>query len=126
MRKRLLTLIKFSAIPLIFDPSLGLRASAARAQSQSNKPIILTVKADLSLCLGSDVVTRDGLAVALEAATNGNRDERIIVRPGKGVSFQDLMAVAISLGRVGYVSVTVWGSSSSSPTAERSEPGSRQ
>jgi biopolymer transport protein ExbD len=123
MRKRLLTLIKFSAIPLIFDPSLGLRASAARAQSQSNKPIILTVKADLSLCLGSDVVTR---AVALEAATNGNRDERIIVHPGKGVSLQDLMAVAISLGRVGYVSVTVRGSSSGSPTAQGSKPGSRQ
>jgi biopolymer transport protein ExbD len=50
----------------------------------------------------SDPVTRDGLAAALEAAANGNHNERIIVRPGKGMSLQDLMAVAIAAGSAGF------------------------
>jgi hypothetical protein len=41
----------------------------AQAQSRSNKPIILTVKPDLSLSVGSDVVTRHSLVAALKAAT---------------------------------------------------------
>jgi hypothetical protein len=45
----------------------------AQAQSRSNNPIILTVKPDVSLSLGSDVVIRHGLVAALEAATNGNK-----------------------------------------------------
>jgi biopolymer transport protein ExbD len=81
--------------------------TSAQAQSQSNKPIILTVKPDLSVSLGSDVVTRDGLVAALEAATNGNRNERIYVRADEGVSQQDLMAVAIALGSAGYVKIAV-------------------
>jgi biopolymer transport protein ExbD len=80
----------------------------AQAQAQSDKPITLIVNPDLSLNLGSEIVTRDGLVAALEAATNGDLTERIILRPAKGVSLQDLMAVAIALGRAGYVTVTVW------------------
>jgi biopolymer transport protein ExbD len=83
-------------------------ATLVTAQAQSNKPVILTVNPDLSLNLGSEVVTRDGLVAALEAATNGDHTERIIVRRAKGVSLQDLMALAIALGHAGYVSTMVW------------------
>jgi biopolymer transport protein ExbD len=77
------------------------------AQAQSNKPIILTVKPDLSLRLGYDVVTRDDLVAALEAATHGNRNERIYVRADEGASQRDLMAVTIALGSAGYARIAV-------------------
>jgi hypothetical protein len=44
------------AIAIIFATMV-----TAQAQSRSNKPIILTVKPDVSLSLGSDVVIRHGL-----------------------------------------------------------------
>jgi biopolymer transport protein ExbD len=80
----------------------------AHAQPQSNKPIVLDIYPDLSLILerGSGmsnvVVTRDSLKAALEAATNGNHNERIYVRSARGVRLEDLMVLAIAAGSAGY------------------------
>jgi biopolymer transport protein ExbD len=91
------------AIAIVFATS-----ATAQAPSQSNKPITLNIKPDLSLILqrGSElpyvVVTRDRLIAAIEAATNGDHSERIYVRSAKGVRLEDLMAVAIAAGSAGY------------------------
>jgi biopolymer transport protein ExbD len=63
-----LLIIFMVAAPLAtVDVAVDLPASTAQAQPRPDKPIFLTVKPDLSLALGDDVVTRDGLASALEA-----------------------------------------------------------
>jgi biopolymer transport protein ExbD len=80
----------------------------AQAQSRSNEPIVLTIMADLSLILGSDVVvTREGLAPALEVATGGNHDQRIFLRADKTVSYGDLIAVMTALRSAGYVKIVL-------------------
>jgi biopolymer transport protein ExbD len=80
--------------------------ATAQAQSQSNEPITLVIKPDLSLILHhsgfSDPVTRDRLAAALDAATNGNHNEHIYVLSAKGVRLEDMLAVAIAAGSTGF------------------------
>lgn len=100
MLKRLSEGSRLLAIAIVF-------AATAQAQSQSNKPLTLNIMPDLSLTLqrGSErsvVVTRDRLMAALEAATNGNHNERIYVRSAKGIRLEDLLALAIAAGSAGY------------------------
>ena len=95
-----LLIIFMIAAPLAtVDISVDLPASTAQRQQRPDKPIFLTVKPDLSLSLGDDVVPRDQLGVALSRATEGNKDERIFLRADEVVSYGDLMAVMNSPSR---------------------------
>jgi biopolymer transport protein ExbD len=105
-----LLIIFMVAAPLAtVDISVDLPASTAEAQPRPEKPIFLTVKPDLSLTLGDDVVARSGLATALEAATGGNHDQRIFLRADKVVSYGDLMAVMNALRSAGFLKVALVG-----------------
>jgi len=105
-----LLIIFMVAAPLAtVDVAVDLPASTAQAQPRPDKPIFLTVKPDLSLTLGDDVVARDGLAAALEAATQGNHDERIFLRADKVVSYGELMAVMNALRSAGFLKVALVG-----------------
>jgi biopolymer transport protein ExbD len=105
-----LLIIFMVAAPLAtVDVAVDLPASTAQAQPQPDKPIFLTVKPDLSLALGDDVVTREGLAAALAAATAGNHDERIFLRADKAVSYGDLMAVMNALRSADYLKIALVG-----------------
>ncbi|MBO0755326.1 MAG: TonB system transport protein ExbD [Bradyrhizobiaceae bacterium] len=105
-----LLIIFMVAAPLAtVDVAVDLPASTAQLQPRPDKPIFLTVKPDLSLALGDDVVTRDGLPAALDAATAGNHDERIFLRADKGVSYGDLMAVMNALRSADYLKIALVG-----------------
>jgi biopolymer transport protein ExbD len=105
-----LLIIFMVAAPLAtVDISVDLPASTAEAQPRPEKPIVLTVKPDLSLTLGDDVITRGGLAGALEAATDGNHDQRIFLRADRVVSYGDLMAVMNALRSAGFLKVALVG-----------------
>jgi biopolymer transport protein ExbD len=105
-----LLIIFMVAAPLAtVDVSVDLPSSTAQAQPRPDKPIFLTVKPDLSLSLGDNVIARDGLAAALDAATDSNHDERIFLRADKAVSYGDLMAVMNSLRAAGYLKVALVG-----------------
>src|SRR5260370_41895205 len=98
-----LLIIFMVAAPLAtVDILVDLPSSTAEAQPRPEKPIFLTVKPDLSLTLGDDVIARSSLAGALEAATDGNHGQRIFLRADRVVSYRDLMAVmnALRSGRV--------------------------
>jgi biopolymer transport protein ExbD len=86
---------------------VNLPTSTAEAQPRPEKPIFLTVKSDLSLTIGDDVVARGALASALDAATGGNRDERIFLRADKVVTYGDVMAVMNLLRDTGYLKVAL-------------------
>ena len=105
-----LLIIFMVAAPLAtVDISVDLPASTAEAQPRPEKPIFLTVKPDLSLTLGDDVIARSGLAGALEAATDGNHDQRIFLRADRAVSYGDLMAVMNALRSAGFLKVALVG-----------------
>jgi biopolymer transport protein ExbD len=105
-----LLIIFMVAAPLAtVDISVDLPASTAEAQPRPEKPIFLTVKPDLSLTLGDDVIARSGLAAALEAATDGNHDQRIFLRADRVVSYGDLMAVMNALRSAGFLKVALVG-----------------
>jgi biopolymer transport protein ExbD len=105
-----LLIIFMVAAPLAtVDISVDLPSSTAEAQPRPEKPIFLTVKPDLSLTLGDDVIGRSGLAGALEAATDGNHDQRIFLRADRVVSYGDLMAVMNALRSAGFLKVALVG-----------------
>ena len=105
-----LLIIFMIAAPLAtVDISVDLPASTAQQQQRPDKPIFLTVKPDLSLSLGDDVVPRDQLGATLSRATEGNKDERIFLRADKVVSYGDLMAVMNLLRAEGFLKIALVG-----------------
>src|ERR1041385_5286139 len=82
-----LLIIFMVAAPLAtVDIAVNLPSSAAPPQPRPDKPLFLTLRSDLSLAIGDDVIARDSLAGALGQATNGDRDTRIFLRADKAVS----------------------------------------
>lgn len=101
-----LLIIFMIAAPLAtVDVPVNLPASTAERQPRPEKPLFLTVKADLSLALGDDPVGRDALAPALDQATGSDREQRIFVRADKTVSYGDVMGVMNALRSAGYLKI---------------------
>jgi biopolymer transport protein ExbD len=72
-----LLIIFMVAAPLAtVDIAVNLPSSNAQPQQRPSKPVYLTLKADLSLALGDNPVARERLTGALDAATNGDKEER--------------------------------------------------
>jgi biopolymer transport protein ExbD len=105
-----LLIIFMVAAPLAtVDIPVNLPASSAQPQPRPDKPLYLTVKADLSLGLGDDIVGRGQLASALDAATNGDRNARIFLRADKSVPYGEMMEVMNLMRSAGYTTVALVG-----------------
>jgi len=105
-----LLIIFMIAAPLAtVDISVDLPASTAQQQARPDKPLFLTLKPDLSLSLGDEVVSRDQLGAALVHATEGNKAARIFLRADKIVSYGDLMEVMNLLRAEGFLKVALVG-----------------
>jgi biopolymer transport protein ExbD len=105
-----LLIIFMIAAPLAtVDMPVDLPSSTAEPQQRPDKPIFLSIKRDLSLAVGEDIVARDALASALAAATKGNKDERIFLRADQAVSYGDVMEVMNALRAAGYLKVALVG-----------------
>src|SRR5579862_8577909 len=101
-----LLIIFMVAAPLAtVDIAVNLPSSNAQPQQRPDKPIYLTVKADLSLAIGDDAVARAQLASALNAATGGNKDERIFLRADRTVPYGEVMQVMNELRTAQYLKV---------------------
>jgi biopolymer transport protein ExbD len=105
-----LLIIFMVAAPLAtVDIAVNLPSSTAAPQPRPDKPLFLTVKADLTLTLGNIVVARDALAGALAEAANGDRDTRVFLRADKAVAYGDLMAMMDLLRAAGFLKVALVG-----------------
>ena len=105
-----LLIIFMIAAPLAtVDMAVDLPSSTAEPQQRPDKPIFLTIKGDLSLAVGEDIVARDALGGVLAAATKGNKDERIFLRADRAVSYGDVMEVMNLLRAAGYLKVALVG-----------------
>jgi biopolymer transport protein ExbD len=78
-------------------------------QQQRDKPIYLTVKADHTLALGNDPISRDALGSALDAATKGDKDQFIYLRGDKSVPYGDIVEVMDLLRKTGHLKVGLVG-----------------
>jgi len=105
-----LLIIFMIAAPLAtVDIAVDLPSANAVPQQRPDKPIFLTLKPDLSLALGDDVIERANLAAALDAASKGNREERVFLRAAHTVSYGDVMDVMNALRAAGYLKVALVG-----------------
>jgi biopolymer transport protein ExbD len=105
-----LMIIFMVAAPLAtVDLGVDLPASAVEPQPRPDKPVFVTVKPDLSVAVGEDVIARDALTGTLDAATQGQKDERIYLRADKAVSYGDLMEVMNLLRNAGYLKIALVG-----------------
>jgi TonB system transport protein ExbD (group 1) len=105
-----LLIIFMVAAPLAtVDIPVELPTSTAEHNRRPDKPVFLTVKSDLSLAIGEDMIARDALAPALAVATKGNRDERIFIRADRAVSYGDVMEVMNTLRSAGYLKIGLVG-----------------
>ncbi len=105
-----LLIIFMVAAPLAtVDIAVDLPSSNAEPQQRPQKPIYLTIKADLSLAIGDEAIARGALAGALGAATGGNKDDRIFLRADRTVPYGDIMQVMNDLRAARYLKVALVG-----------------
>jgi biopolymer transport protein ExbD len=105
-----LLIIFMVAAPLAtVDIPVNLPAATAEPQQRPDKPLYLTVKADLTLTLGNDPLARSLIRGALDAATKGDKDTRIFLRADKAVPYGELMEVMNLLRAAGYLKVALVG-----------------
>ena len=105
-----LLIIFMVAAPLAtVDIQVNLPASSAEPQPRPPKPLYLTLKPDLTLALGDEIVNREGLRSRLEAATAGDKETRIFLRADKAVPYGELMEVMNALRDTGYLKIALVG-----------------
>jgi biopolymer transport protein ExbD len=103
-----LLIIFMIAAPLAtVDISVELPASTAQAAPRPDRPLFLTLKSDLTLAVGDAPVARADLAPALDAASSGDRTQRVFLRADKAVSYGDLTEVMNLLRTAGYLKVAL-------------------
>jgi len=105
-----LLIIFMIAAPLAtVDISVNLPAANAEPSPRPDKPLFLTLKADLSVNLDNDAVTRAALGPALDQATGGDKSQRVFLRADKTVPYGELMALMNELRGAGYLHVALVG-----------------
>ena len=105
-----LLIIFMVAAPLsTVDVAVDLPVSTAKPQPRPDKPLFLTIKADLSLAIGNDPIPRGQLAQAIDAATETDRQKRIFLRADKTVPYGELMIVMNLLRAGGYLKLALVG-----------------
>jgi biopolymer transport protein ExbD len=105
-----LLIIFMVAAPLAtVDLGVDLPASAVEPAPRPDQPVFVTLKPDLTMAVGEEVIARDALSATLDTASKGNKDERIFLRADKAVSYGDLMEVMNLLRNAGYLKVALVG-----------------
>ena len=105
-----LLIIFMVAAPLAtVDVNVDLPGSTAPTSPRPEKPVFLTVKKDLSLSLGNEIVAREAFAGKMESLTDGDKETRVFLRADKDVPYGDLTDVMNLLRASGYLKVALVG-----------------
>ena len=113
-----LLIIFMVAAPLsTVDIAVDLPVSNARPQSRPDKPLFLTIKADMSLAIGNDPIPAAQVVGAIDAATERDRQKRIFLRADKTVPYGELMRVMNLLRSGGYLKLALVGLEDANPQA---------
>lgn len=105
-----LLIIFMVAAPLAtVDIKVDLPVSNAPSAPRPDQPVWLTVGPDLALSIGDNQIPSDGLAQALNTATNGDREARVFLRADQAVSYGDLMGVMNDMRDAGWTKIALVG-----------------
>ena len=105
-----LLIIFMIAAPLAtVDIAVNLPTANAEPVPRPDKPLYLTLKADLSVDIGDSAVARTQLADALNRATGSDKEQRVFLRADKTVPYGDLMALMNELRDAGYLHIALVG-----------------
>jgi biopolymer transport protein ExbD len=91
------------------DVPVDLPVSDAKPAPKPDKPVYVTIKADLSLAVGNDTVLWSTLASAIDRETEGDKKKRLFLRGDKAVPYGELMRLMDVLRQAGYLKVALVG-----------------
>ncbi len=118
-----LLIIFMVAAPLsTVDVPVDLPTSNAKPQPKPEKPIYLTVKADLGLVLNEGSVARDQLQSSIDRLTGKDREQRVFLRADGGVAYRELTGVMNLLRQAGYLKIALVGLEETAVPATSGEP----
>jgi biopolymer transport protein ExbD len=105
-----LLIIFMVAAPLAtVDMAVDLPVSTAKPTPRPDKPLFLTVRADMTLHIGDRVVSRAALGQALDQATGRDKEQRVFLRADKSVAYGEVMEVMNALRDSGYLKIALVG-----------------
>ena len=121
-----LLIIFMVAAPLsTVDLPVDLPSSTAVPQKRPDKPVYVTIKADLAVAIGENPVKRVDLVHTLDDLPDMAKDHRIFLRADRSVPYGEMMNVLELLRAGGYLKVALVAlegvpeaDSSAQPTAE--------
>jgi biopolymer transport protein ExbD len=91
------------------DVPVELPVSQAAPAQKPDKPLFVTLKSDLSIAVGNDMVLWGGLGQALDTQTQSDRNKRLFLRADKAVPYGELMRLMDTLRAAGYLKVALVG-----------------
>src|ERR1700753_87559 len=98
-----LLIIFMVAAPLsTVDLPIDLPTSSATPLKRPDKPTYLSIKPDLSLAIGENIVKRDALIVTLDGIPDLGKDHPIFIRADRTVPYGELMNVMELLRQGGF------------------------
>jgi biopolymer transport protein ExbD len=101
-----LLIIFMVAAPLsTVDVLVDLPVATAKPQPRPQRPIFVTMKADLSIAVGETGIDRRQLISALDVTTKGDRDARLFLRADKTVDYGEVLGLLDRLREAGYLKV---------------------
>lgn len=117
-----LLIIFMVAAPLAtVDINVDLPASSAQPAPRPDTPLYVTLKDDLSVAIGDDILARDALAGAIERATKGDHETRVFLRADRAVAYGEVMELMNLLRSLGYLKLALVGLEGAGPVADPAE-----
>jgi len=105
-----LLIIFMVAAPLAtVDVPVDLPTANAAPQPRPEKPLFVTVRADLSITVDDKAVSLAKLGPALDASGGNDKGQRVFVRADRKVDYGHLMDVMNALRGAGYLKVGLVG-----------------
>ncbi len=89
------------------DVPVDLPAATATPQPRPDKPVYVTLKADLSVTVGEEAFAWSQLASGIDMATGAQRDTRLFIRADKSVPYGEIMRLFNELRSIGYLKVAL-------------------
>src|ERR1700676_442573 len=101
-----LLIIFMVAAPLsTVDLRVDLPSSTATPQKKPDKPTYVSIKADLAVAIGENMVKRVDLVRSLDAMSDAGKDRFIFLRADRAVPYGEMMDVLEILRAGGYTKI---------------------
>ena len=103
-----LLIIFMVAAPLAtVDVPVNLPSASVQPPAHPDKPIFVTFKADRTLAVGEDTISRAEIGPALDAASGSDREQRVLLRADQALSYGEVMELMNVLRNAGYLKVAL-------------------